>query len=384
MNRKKLISVGLTAAMLTGLLAGCGDSSQNSSQNGSGSEPVVLQWWGSFPENMGPNQVCEAFNKIDPNLQVEYTRFVNDDAGNTKLDVSLMSDSSIDVFLSLNDVLLNKRIDSGYAEPLDELFDKVGFNIKDDYDDAIEQRQKDGHYYSLPAKKMTSTILYNKDMFDEAGVAYPDADWTYDEFLDAATKLTHGEGNNKVYGYFFPGYDAGQPATSMLVSKLGADWMYTEDGTKAAIDTDDVKDVTLLYTLYKSKIKTYRIDKKSVCFSIGAFLGIISSFLGIGGGPINLVVLFFFFSMPTKIAAENSLYIIFFSQGANLISTIISGNVPEFKPEVLILMIVGGIAGGICGRKINEGIDEKIVDMLFIGLMIMIMLINVYNIYKYI
>lgn len=29
---------------------------------------------------------------------------------------------------------------------------------------------------------MTSTILYNKDMFDEAGVAYPDADWTYDEF----------------------------------------------------------------------------------------------------------------------------------------------------------------------------------------------------------
>ena len=88
--------------------------------------------------------------------------------------------------------------------------------------------------------------------------------------------------------------------------------------------------------------------------------------------------------MPTKIAAENSLYIIFFSQGANLISTIISGNVPEFKPEVLILMIVGGIAGGICGRKINEGIDGKIVDMLFIGLMIMIMLINVYNIYKYI
>lgn len=142
MNRKKLISVGLTAAMLTGLLAGCGDSSQNSSQNGSGSEPVVLQWWGSFPENMGPNQVCEAFNKIDPNLQVEYTRFVNDDAGNTKLDVSLMSDSSIDVFLSLNDVLLNKRIDSGYAEPLDELFDKVGFNIKDDYDDVKDVTEK--------------------------------------------------------------------------------------------------------------------------------------------------------------------------------------------------------------------------------------------------
>ena len=38
--------------------------SQNSSQNGSGSEPVVLQWWGSFPENMGPNQVCEALTRL--------------------------------------------------------------------------------------------------------------------------------------------------------------------------------------------------------------------------------------------------------------------------------------------------------------------------------
>lgn len=71
----------------------------------SSTEPVVLHWWGSFAENMGPEQVCEAFNKIDPNLQVEYTRYVNDDAGNTKLDMTLMSDDSIDVFLNMNDVL---------------------------------------------------------------------------------------------------------------------------------------------------------------------------------------------------------------------------------------------------------------------------------------
>ena len=70
-----------------------------------------------FAENMGPEQVCEAFNKIDPNLQVEYTRYVNDDAGNTKLDMTLMSDDSIDVFLNMNDVLLMKRIENGYMYP---------------------------------------------------------------------------------------------------------------------------------------------------------------------------------------------------------------------------------------------------------------------------
>ncbi|MEI3183290.1 MAG: sulfite exporter TauE/SafE family protein [Lachnospiraceae bacterium] len=43
-----------------------------------------------------------------------------------------------------------------------------------------------------------------------------------------------------------------------------------------------------------------------------------SSFLGIGGGPINLVVLLYFFSMDTKAAAQNSLYIILFSSDHQL------------------------------------------------------------------
>ena len=105
-----------------------------------------------------------------------------------------------------------------------------------------------------------------------------------------------------------------------------------------------------------------------------------SSFLGIGGGPINLVVLFFFFSMSTKLAAENSLYIIFFSQIASLISTIVTGSVPDFQIGVLVLMVAGGIAGG---RAINKKIDEKTVDKLFIALMVLMIVINIYNIYKF-
>lgn len=140
---------------------------------------------------------------------------------------------------------------------------------------------------------------------------------------------------------------------------------------------------TLLYTIFKAKIKTYQVESAAVCALIGVFLGIMSSFLGIGGGPINLVVLFFFFSMSTKIAAENSLYIIFFSQLASLISTIATRSVPDFMIGVLLLMVAGGIAGGICGRRINKKIDEKAVDKLFIALMIVMIIINIYNIYKF-
>ena len=140
---------------------------------------------------------------------------------------------------------------------------------------------------------------------------------------------------------------------------------------------------TLIYTIKKNSVKTYQLKNALVCVCIGLVLGIMSSFLGIGGGPINLVVLFFFFSMDTKTAAENSLYIIFFSQLASFIMSLVTRTVPDVPLAMLIFMVSGGLAGGAVGRKVNKKIDEKTVDKLFIGLMVVIILMNVYNIYKF-
>lgn len=140
---------------------------------------------------------------------------------------------------------------------------------------------------------------------------------------------------------------------------------------------------TLLYTIYKNKINTLHVDNMAVCLLVGIFLGILSSFLGIGGGPINLVVLFYFFSMPTKTAAQNSLYIILFSQITSLINTVVSASVPDFSVPLLILMVSGGILGGFFGKKINRKIDEHRVDQLFMGLMAVIIGVNIYNIYRF-
>lgn len=139
---------------------------------------------------------------------------------------------------------------------------------------------------------------------------------------------------------------------------------------------------TLLYTIWKDKINTLKIESIWCCVGIGIVLGILSSFLGIGGGPINLVIFYFFFSMSTKTAAENSLYVIFFSQLASLIQTLLTGNVPDFSGIVLILMITGGITGGMVGRAVNKKIKEKSVEKMFVALMIAIIFINIYNIYR--
>lgn len=140
---------------------------------------------------------------------------------------------------------------------------------------------------------------------------------------------------------------------------------------------------TLVYTLRKDKITTKQISSPVVCVIIGLLLGIMSSFLGIGGGPINLVVFYYFFSMDTKTAAQNSLYVILISQITSLLATLITASVPVFRWASLIVMVAGGIVGGILGRTCNKKMDNKAVDKLFIGLMVVIMAISLYNSYQY-
>lgn len=140
---------------------------------------------------------------------------------------------------------------------------------------------------------------------------------------------------------------------------------------------------TFIYTIFKDKIRTYHIKSIVVCCIIGLVLGIISSFLGIGGGPINLVILFFFFSMDTKTSAQNSIYIILFSQVTSLAATLITNTVPEFHFIALALMIFGGIGGGIAGKYLNKRMNNHAVDKLFLYLMGAIILISFFNAVKY-
>ena len=140
---------------------------------------------------------------------------------------------------------------------------------------------------------------------------------------------------------------------------------------------------TLLYTVNKRRIPTYKVKRFAVCVLIGLALGCVSSFLGIGGGPMNLAVLYFFFSMDTKTAAANSLYIILISQICSLLTTVFTRAVPPIQWPVLALMAAGGIVGGIAGRKLNRRMDDQAVERLFLVLMGVIICISLYNTWRY-
>lgn len=139
----------------------------------------------------------------------------------------------------------------------------------------------------------------------------------------------------------------------------------------------------LAYVLNKNKIRTLQVENSLICLGIGLGLGIASSFLGIGGGPINLVVLYYFFSMNTKTAALHSLYVILFSQTASFLTTLVGGKVPEFDPWVLVVMVVGGVLGGFVGRWLSKKMSGTQVDLLFRGMLILITAISCYNLCHY-
>ncbi len=140
----------------------------------------------------------------------------------------------------------------------------------------------------------------------------------------------------------------------------------------------------IIFTLYKKRITPLHQNGSIFSIAIGILLGGIASFLGIGGGPINLAVLYLFFSMEAKTAALNSIFIIFFSQLANLLFSIAGDKIPDFNPVILLLMIGGGIIGGITGAHISHRMNHNQVDKLFIVVLSGIILLCGYNLFGWI
>ena len=88
--------------------------------------------------------------------------------------------------------------------------------------DAARDLSGTDTYYAFPYALVTTCLFYNMDMFDEAGLTYPNSDWTWNDFLKAAkalTKDTNKDGTIDQWGYFFYGRYAHVES-----------WVYANDG----------------------------------------------------------------------------------------------------------------------------------------------------------
>ncbi|MGM0432238.1 MAG: TSUP family transporter [Spirochaetota bacterium] len=140
----------------------------------------------------------------------------------------------------------------------------------------------------------------------------------------------------------------------------------------------------LVFIIKRKHIVTKHMESVFGTLLVGITLGGIASFLGIGGGPINVVVLYYFFSMNSKQAALNSIFIIFLSQLASLLLTTLRGLIPPFETAVLLLMIGGGVSGGLIGSYISRIASLRGVDAVFGTALAIIFAMSTYNFFQFV
>lgn len=126
---------------------------------------------------------------------------------------------------------------------------------------------------------------------------------------------------------------------------------------------------------------SFNVKNNFAICAVGLILGFIASFLGIGGGPINVAVLTLFFSMNVKDSAVYSVAIIFFSQLSKLISMFSASGIEPYQHQwkTLVFILPAAILGGIIGSKLNRKFDDKLIRKVFVAVMVLLVVLNVYN-----
>ncbi|MFA5446791.1 MAG: sugar ABC transporter substrate-binding protein [Sphaerochaeta sp.] len=175
-------------------------------------QPVTVKVWkGSWWNDQAPI-VAKAFNDTHFN-QVDIQAYPFDGLVE-KYVISILGNQAADI-LAVDNNMLPLLINEGLLLPIEGV-------EKSDFSGAIwDAASKDGVLYGVPFRADTSGVFYNKGMFDEAGIAYPQDDWTWDDLLEIALKLTKGTDR---YGFGISGSAAA--ATDFEAEVLPIIWAY--------------------------------------------------------------------------------------------------------------------------------------------------------------
>lgn len=134
------------------------------------------------------------------------------------------------------------------------------------------------------------------------------------------------------------------------------------------------------YLKVKHKVPTHNVENQFYSMCIGACLGGISAFLGIGGGPINMMVLGYFYSSSVKVAAKRSIFIILFAQTMGIATTVATGLPENLNYFAIFLMVVGGHMGGVIGKKWSTRLSQEQTEEFFKDVLVGAIVLNGFNI----
>lgn len=204
-------------------------------------ETVTITWWGT---ERGRDTaatrdlhfaLARAFEDSHPNIKVAVSLFPSR-AFNTRIATAVAGGEAPDIWYTYYSPDIAEQ---GFLEDLTPYIEASGLKPEEIWFPIGQQRAVyEGHYYGVPRDASAGFIAYNKDLFDAAGLAYPQEGWTVADYRDLAIALT--DADNDQYGSGAIEGGEGCMLWSSFSFNLGTD-VISPDGRKVAgyLDTPE-------------------------------------------------------------------------------------------------------------------------------------------------
>ncbi|MGI6117082.1 MAG: ABC transporter substrate-binding protein [Bilifractor sp.] len=251
MKKRAIISVTLAAVLAAGMLAGCGsgdsaeeaantDSSVESGSGASGSGTLDVKIWDSNQKD-GIQTICDEWTEqsgVKVNVEV-----VDWDNYWTLLEAGASGGEMPDVFW-MHSNYAQKYMENDLLLKLNDYIDKDdAIDLGNYYEDIVDlYNTDDGSQYAIPKDYDTVALWYNKKMFDDAGIAYPDNTWTWEKLHEVGQQLNKGENQYGLVG----NTDANQEGYYNIIYSYGG-YVINEDHTKSGYDDEKTLEAMDMY-----------------------------------------------------------------------------------------------------------------------------------------
>ncbi len=124
------------------------------------------------------------------------------------------------------------------AEPLDEFIKRDAAQVQDYFDDVhpslIEAFMYKGSFYQMPIDFNAANMYFNTGAMQRAGVSYPAADWTHEDFLTMARQMRQAAGSgfvpfywtNRLWGGIVPWLYINDTSFLTETKSPGGEWLW--------------------------------------------------------------------------------------------------------------------------------------------------------------
>jgi len=196
---KKLLALVLSLVMLCSILTVASAEGEKIT--------IRVTWWGEVKEDDAELKMIEKFNAEHDDIEVVADVVPGDGYGDRLL-TSFSSGEGYDIFAS-GEGDFYKWVGANMPLSLNDLIAK-DTEWKNEMNEAIYNFGNiGGNQYYLVRDYNPLCLFYNKDVFDKYGVSYPTADWTWDDAIEAAKKMTvkNEDGSYECFGFNAQSWD---------------------------------------------------------------------------------------------------------------------------------------------------------------------------------